>query len=1375
MKERQEMDKPPADLVEIIRLTENVAARICGLQDEAEIYRIVREEFAKSKRYDVSIALVTDDESKIKIVEMTLPPDQLRAWEWVTGARLRGFEIDLNQSSIYYQVVKEGKTILVNVGDIVGELFPRPLARFITKVMGYRKENIILTPLRSYGKVIGAFGLTSTELAEDLIPPVRNLAHHISTALQLADEHSKRQRAEESLRILASIVESSDDAIIYRTLDGIIIKWSPGAERLYSYSAQEIEGRPVSILIPPDRHSEISQTLERLKRGEDVHFETVHLGKDGQRIPVFLKVLPVKDGTGTVIGASTIARDISEQVLAAEALRRQRDELATRSAILTATLRTTDLDELLHFIMDEVLAFLGVEFAGIHLVQANQVVLRAWRGLPAAFRAQVLAFPADDPPDWMREKRVIHEHLNETRATPAFIKNAGIQAWASVPLCLPQKDDAEGGWLGTLMVGCRSYEALSEDDVRALQAMSDQLALAIDHLRTYREAQERLARLQTLRDVDRAIIQSLDLRDVLHVVLERVPKELGADAAAISLLDEEQLRSEVFAMHLPNGTFVEEEVFGLAESLLHWFVNRQEPVIIHDLSQDPRVQMHRQRIRDDGLISYLGVPLVVREKTIGILHIMTSQPKVFADEDVAFFRTMAGQAAIAIENARLYEAVRQELARRIEAQEELANVNRYLRAILSSTKEAIFTIDMDWRIQSCNRASQEMLGYTESEMVGQTTAKYYPSEEAFLDFGRRMYPALEEKGYFTGAFELRRANGDIFPAEFTVSVLKLAEEPLGLVAVLRDITERKKAEEEQARLRRRLEALWGVARMVDASHQALGDHVLAEMVAMTQSRYGFYGFLNEDESVMTLYSWTKEAMEECRIKDKPRKLAIAEAGLWGEAVRQRKTLIINDYQADQPGKKGLPEGHVPLTRILVVPIFSHGRIVAVAAVADKATDYTEEDAEQLNAFITNAQAILERREAEEALAEERALLARRVEERTAELRRANAELARASRLKDEFLASMSHELRTPLNAILGLAEALQEEVYGPLNERQRKSLYTIEESGRHLLAMINDILDVSKIEAGRVELQIGPVSVEAVCQASLRLITQSAHEKRLQVSATLDEAVRTIQADQRRLKQILVNLLDNAVKFTPEGGAIGLEVVGDAGREVVHFTVWDTGIGIPPEEMGRLFQPFVQLDSRLSRQYSGTGLGLTLVHHLADLHGGGVAVESELGKGSRFTVSLPWRLTATGAEEAIPPEPGEGTVPPPSRPHGPLLLLAEDSEESIAILSDYLRMMGYRTITARNGVEALRLAKVKKPDLILMDIQMPRMDGLEAIRRLRADAELVVVPIIALTALAMPGDRERCLEAGANDYLSKPVYLKELAQAIEVCLSQRQD
>ncbi len=552
--------------------------------------------------------------------------------------------------------------------------------------------------------------------------------------------------------------------------------------------------------------------------------------------------------------------------------------------------------------------------------------------------------------------------------------------------------------------------------------------------------------------------------------------------------------------------------------------------------------------------------------------------------------------------------------------------------------------------------------------------------------------------------------------------------------------------------------------------------------------------------------------------------------------------------------------------------------------------------------------ISERKRAEEALETERTLLAQRVAERTAELSLANTQLARAARLKDEFLVSMSHELRTPLSAILGLSEALQEQLYGPLSEEHLNAIRGIEESGRHLLALINDILDLAKIEAGKVELDRDLVNVAAVCKSSLRLIQQTALQKQINVTATIDDAVTTIQADVRRLKQILVNLLANAVKFTPGGGAIGLEVLGDPVQQVVRFTIWDTGIGIAPEDRARLFQPFVQLDSRLVREYPGTGLGLALVYRMTEMHGGSVSVESAVGQGSRFTVALPWhnlakvgqpdvlaeadqlsapgqpalrralivedspsadqvhryldelgvaatihprgngviasalavqpdviildivpshasawevltQLKADPRTQGIPvlvasmvDEPAQalvrgaaGHLVKPITPEqmrralrritpawveqaasprlmrvsdsmgarmAPTILLVENNEANSSTVADYLLNKGYQMVVARSGLEAIMRAREVQPDLILMDIQMPGVDGLEATRRIRADAGLANIPIIALTALAMPGDRERCLAAGANAYLSKPVTLKDLVLTIAAHLQR---
>ena len=402
----------------------------------------------------------------------------------------------------------------------------------------------------------------------------------------------------------------------------------------------------------------------------------------------------------------------------------------------------------------------------------------------------------------------------------------------------------------------------------------------------------------------------------------------------------------------------------------------------------------------------------------------------------------------------------------------------------------------------------------------------------------------------------------------------------------------------------------------------------------------------------------------------------------------------------------------------------------------------------------------------------------------------NEELARATRLKDEFLANMSHELRTPLNAILGMSEALQEHVFGAINQEQKDSLETIASSGTHLLKLINDILDVAKIESGQVEIDCSQTEINELCQSSLPFVKQQALRKRIQMELKIAPNLPELFVDERRIRQVLINLLSNAIKFTPEKGRVSLvvslqqnpaEITNEITSEI-RFAVTDTGIGISPENLQKLFQPFVQIDGALNRQNSGTGLGLALVKSIVEMHNGTVTLTSEVGVGSCFTIALPCKNISMSSPTFTNQLTNQSTGSLELSPDNgiaegfPTLLLAEDNDGNKLTISRYLKAKGYQLLFAKDGQEAINLARSMRPDLILMDIQMPNIDGLEAIKIIRGSniPELANIPIIALTALAMTGDRERCIEAGANEYLTKPVKLNQLATTIKQILAQKQ-
>jgi PAS domain S-box-containing protein len=391
------------------------------------------------------------------------------------------------------------------------------------------------------------------------------------------------------------------------------------------------------------------------------------------------------------------------------------------------------------------------------------------------------------------------------------------------------------------------------------------------------------------------------------------------------------------------------------------------------------------------------------------------------------------------------------------------------------------------------------------------------------------------------------------------------------------------------------------------------------------------------------------------------------------------------------------------------------------------------------------------------------------------LQQTNEKLLEATQLKSEFLARMSHELRTPLNAILGTNEGLQEGIFGNINDRQLESLGTIERSAAHLLELIDELLDVSKIEAGQVELHLTPVDLAQLCNTSLSLVQPQARKKQIRLELRLPDNLPIAILDERRIRQVLIELLNNGVKFTPVGGQVTLAIQEpELDPDFIQISVIDTGIGIAAENFPKLFQPFMQVEGGLDRQYEGTGLGLTLAQRLVELHGGQLILTSELGQGSCFSVLLPREPVSDSPKifRASPDRSWLNLLPNQPATGGPipLILLAEDQVDNINSISSYLQAKGYPVIVANNGREAIDLARTKHPQLILMDIQMPGMDGLEATKAIRRDPSLAQTPIVALTALAMTGDQERCLAAGATEYLSKPFKMKDLVLMIEKLL-----
>ena len=365
-----------------------------------------------------------------------------------------------------------------------------------------------------------------------------------------------------------------------------------------------------------------------------------------------------------------------------------------------------------------------------------------------------------------------------------------------------------------------------------------------------------------------------------------------------------------------------------------------------------------------------------------------------------------------------------------------------------------------------------------------------------------------------------------------------------------------------------------------------------------------------------------------------------------------------------------------------------------------------------------------------------------------ELETKSAELEVASHHKSEFLASMSHELRTPLNAVIGFSEVLIDRMFGELNERQDEYVRDIWSSGKHLLELLNEILDLSKVEAGQMVLEPSPFRVEQALEYAVSLVRERGARHGIAVSVGIGDDVDTLDADELRFKQVLLNLLSNAVKFTPDGGSVDVRADRDGDELVV--TVSDTGVGVPPEDRERIFESFQQGGRGVARE-EGTGLGLTLTRRIVELFDGRLWLESEVGVGSTFGFAVPLRPHDTAVESE---------TPDAARP---TVLLVDDDRASLDLMAAYLESSDLRLERAKDGVEALRRVRELRPAALVLDIRLPRLDGWQVIDRLRDDPETADIPIVVASVV---DDRARGLALGAAAYLRKPVSREDLLGAL---------
>lgn len=609
----------------------------------------------------------------------------------------------------------------------------------------------------------------------------------------------------------------------------------------------------------------------------------------------------------------------------------------------------------------------------------------------------------------------------------------------------------------------------------------------------------------------------------------------------------------------------------------------------------------------------------------------------------------------------------------------------------------------------------------------------------------------------------------------------LLEEVAGDVAfALRGLDLEKARAMAEDQIRRQAAILCGInevfqeALTCDTDYDVAG-RCLAVAEKLTQSAFGLIGEINERGRMDTI-ALSDPGWRNCRIPKSNATTMLRDMevrGIWGQVIKEARPIVVND-PARHPNRIGMPEGHPPLSCFLGVPLLHGGKTIGMVGLANKESGYDLADQQAIEALSGGFVEALMRKRAEQGLRKAHDELETRVQQRTADLAQANAELERAretaeagSHAKSTFLANMSHEIRTPLNAIIGMTELV---LKSELSTKQREFLATVRDSGEALLSIINDVLDFSKIEAGKLFLEAEAFDLRERLGDTMKSFAIRAHQQGLELACFIHpEVPRRVVGDYNRLRQVVVNLVGNAIKFTPQG-EVSLEAVVEsrsAEGVTLHLTVTDTGIGIPQDKRSTIFEMFEQADNSMTRRHGGTGLGLAIAARLVSLMGGRIWVESEVGSGSRFHFTVSLRPAEEGPERPAPSE--------PAGLHGMRVLVVDDNATNRRILEETVQSWRMAPCAVPDAREAMRTLQQARRDgepfrLVLTDAHMPEVDGFTLAGQIRQDKSLDSTVIMMLTSGDCPDDTARCDQLGIAAYLLKPVKQSELLEAIELAL-----
>jgi GAF domain-containing protein/DNA-binding response OmpR family regulator len=980
-----------------------------------------------------------------------------------------------------------------------------------------------------------------------------------------------------------------------------------------------------------------------------------------------------------------------------------------------------------------------------------------------------------------------YDRVEVTRAAPGA--HPGVEQAMSTGqvVSLTEREDGHSALAAPLrlrdqVIGAIALEEMDEDrswtenEIELVEAVSEQVALALENARLFEEARRRLQEQTMLFTVSQRFSGApLQPNEIAETIVREFVEVMGVRECSLSVIgaDEDTL-------HILADLYVDEEKGGIRQERERRVyrlsdypataraIETVQPLVVqaNDPDADPAELAYMQ---EHGVKTLAIIPLAVKRQAIGIVELeVWDREHHYTQEQINLAVTLANQAAVALENARLFEETRthveelavlnelgQALTTRLDVEEVLEEAYRGASRLLDTTNFYVAFYDPEtdgisfplaiedgqrtqWRPRHMGQGltehivrNREPVLIQESlserleemgiELIGRTALSWLGVP---LTVGDRMLGVMAVQSHTTPrAYDDH--DRDLLTAIASQAAIALQNAHLF---------------EETQRRATQLAAAAEVAR--DATAILDMDQLLDETVDLISAQFGFYHagvFLVDDtREHAVLRAASSEGGQ--RMLERGHKLAVGKAGIVGHVAATGEPRIALDVGQDafHLAVPDLPDTGSEMA----LPLISRGHVIGVLDVqSTEGAAFTQEDVTTLQTMADQLATAIEN--------------ARLFEE----IQRTAERLRELDRLKSQFLANMSHELRTPLNSIIGFSRVILKGIDGPLTEVQRTDLQAIYDSGQHLLSLINNVLDLSKIEAGRMEIIFEDMDLREIIEGVMSTAVALVKGKPVELQQSIAPDLPTVRGDPRRIRQVLVNLVGNAAKFTEEGF---IHVRAEASPTEVTIAVADSGTGIQPDKLGTIFEPFMQVDASTTRRAGGTGLGLSITRYFVEMHGGRIRVESRPGEGSTFYVMLPVEPPPLVQETDEESGPAQSALRLDSDQR--LVLCVDDDEGVITLFRRYLSRQGYRVIGLTDSTAAVEKARQLKPFAITLDVMMPKQDGWQVIQELKADPNTRHIPVIMCTIMS---EKEQGLSLGASDYLIKPILEEHLVAALE--------